>query len=51
MIGHGGGIGGGGTNWSIYLDIDWTGIILCNYDLDIEPIIEKERHAVTDDMS
>ncbi len=47
MIGHGGGIGGGNTNWSVYLDSDWIGIILCNYDLDIQPIITRERHAVT----
>ncbi|MEV6867177.1 hypothetical protein AB0M44_40075 [Streptosporangium subroseum] len=48
IIGHGGGIGGGATNWSIYLDTDWVGVILSNYDLQIEPIISKERHAVTD---
>ncbi|WP_084955260.1 serine hydrolase domain-containing protein [Thermoactinospora rubra] len=46
LIGHGGGIGGGNTNWSIYLDSDWVGVILCNYDLDIQPIIARERQAV-----
>ncbi|GLW06647.1 hypothetical protein Misp01_17770 [Microtetraspora sp. NBRC 13810] len=48
IIGHGGGIGGGATNWSVYLDSDWVGVILSNYDLQLEPIISKERHAVTD---
>ncbi|MFI6498110.1 serine hydrolase domain-containing protein [Nonomuraea typhae] len=47
LIGHGGGIGGGNTNWSIYLDTDWIGIILCNYDLDIQQIIARERQAIT----
>ncbi|AXB43021.1 serine hydrolase domain-containing protein [Amycolatopsis albispora] len=46
VIGHGGGIAGGSTNWSIYLDRDWTGVILCNYDLDVEAIITEEREAV-----
>ncbi|MGC7099674.1 serine hydrolase domain-containing protein [Amycolatopsis lurida] len=46
VIGHGGGIAGGSTNWSIYLDRDWTGVVLCNYDLDVEAIIAEEREAV-----
>jgi hypothetical protein len=33
LIGHGGGIAGGNTNWSIYLDTEWVGVILANYDL------------------
>ncbi|MER6513324.1 serine hydrolase domain-containing protein [Nonomuraea sp. NPDC001636] len=45
-ISHGGGIAGGNTNWSIYLDSDWVGVILCNYDLDIQAIIRQERKAV-----
>lgn len=47
VIGHGGGIAGGNTNWSIYLDTDWVGVILANYDLhDIESIIQQERRAI-----
>jgi CubicO group peptidase (beta-lactamase class C family) len=46
-ISHGGGIAGGSTNWSIYLDIDWVAVVLCNYDLDIEPIITQERGRIT----
>ncbi|MFI7637345.1 serine hydrolase domain-containing protein [Nonomuraea sp. NPDC049400] len=49
-ISHGGGISGGSTNWSIYLDIDWTAIVLCNYDIDVEAIIAKERKAITDSV-
>ncbi|TYB50637.1 beta-lactamase family protein [Nonomuraea sp. PA05] len=46
-ISHGGGIAGGSTNWSIYLDLDWVAVVLCNYDLQIEPIIEQERSRIT----
>ncbi|OLF11598.1 hypothetical protein BLA60_11670 [Actinophytocola xinjiangensis] len=46
VVGHGGGIGGGNTNWSIYRQRDLVGVILCNYDLDIPPIIAREREAV-----
>ncbi|MFI7704132.1 serine hydrolase domain-containing protein [Nonomuraea sp. NPDC049480] len=46
-ISHGGGIAGGSTNWSVYLDIDWVAVILCNYDLEIEPIIAQERSRIT----
>ncbi|MGA6167639.1 serine hydrolase domain-containing protein [Amycolatopsis magusensis] len=46
VLGHGGGIAGGSTNWSIYLDRDWTAVILCNYDLDVEAIIAQEREAI-----
>ncbi|SEF93402.1 CubicO group peptidase, beta-lactamase class C family [Nonomuraea solani] len=47
FIAHGGGIAGGSTNWSIYLDLDWVAVVLCNYDLDIEPIINHERRLIT----
>ena len=46
VIGHGGGIAGGNTNWTIYRDSDWFGAILCNYDLDIQTIINQERATV-----
>jgi len=51
VVGHGGGIGGGNTNWSIYRERDLVGVILCNYDLDIPPIIARERAAVFGDPS
>ncbi|ONI79513.1 hypothetical protein ALI144C_27365 [Actinosynnema sp. ALI-1.44] len=48
VIGHGGGIGGGNTNWSIHLDTDWVGIVLCNYDYaDFQDILRQERLAIT----
>ncbi|GAA2580384.1 serine hydrolase domain-containing protein [Actinomadura fulvescens] len=48
VITHGGGAGGISTNWSVYLDLDWSATILCNYDLrSIEPIIALERRLVT----
>ncbi|MEV0390913.1 serine hydrolase domain-containing protein [Nonomuraea sp. NPDC050643] len=48
IITHGGGAGGISTSWSLYLDTDWTAIILSNYDLQsIEPIIDLERRLIT----
>ncbi|MEU7838594.1 serine hydrolase domain-containing protein [Nonomuraea sp. NPDC049129] len=50
VISHGGGIAGGNTNWSVYLDMNWTSAILCNYDLDpadFAAIIDLERRAIT----
>ncbi|MFI6533071.1 serine hydrolase domain-containing protein [Nonomuraea sp. NPDC050547] len=47
LITHGGGIAGGSTNWSVYLDTEWTAVVLCNYDLrDLQQIIEQEREAI-----
>ncbi|BCB88144.1 serine hydrolase domain-containing protein [Phytohabitans suffuscus] len=44
---HGGGIAGGNTNWSIYLDTEYVGVILANYDLhDIQAVIDQEREAI-----
>jgi CubicO group peptidase (beta-lactamase class C family) len=48
LITHGGGAGGVSTNWSVYLDMDWVAVVLCNYDLEsIEPIIALERRLIT----
>ncbi|MFG6201024.1 serine hydrolase domain-containing protein [Nonomuraea sp. JJY05] len=48
IITHGGGAGGISTSWSVYLDLDWTAVILSNYDLQsIEPIIDLERRLIT----
>jgi CubicO group peptidase (beta-lactamase class C family) len=47
VISHGGGAGGISTSWSFYLDLDWTAVVLCNYDLqDIRPIIDLERRLI-----
>ncbi|GAA3847247.1 serine hydrolase domain-containing protein [Amycolatopsis tucumanensis] len=47
IVNHGGGIAGGNTNWSIYLDTDWVAVILANYDLpDFPDVIEQERQAL-----
>ncbi|WP_020667412.1 serine hydrolase domain-containing protein [Amycolatopsis nigrescens] len=51
VVGHGGGIAGGSTSWSLYLDLDWTAVMLCNYDLDLQSITSREKHAVTDGAS
>ncbi|MET7337860.1 serine hydrolase domain-containing protein [Nonomuraea sp. NPDC005650] len=48
IITHGGGAGGISTSWSFYLDMDWTAVILSNYDLQsIEPVIDLERRLIT----
>lgn len=50
MIGHGGGVGGGNANWNVYLEHDWVGVVLSNYDLDSKlfmDILGKEREAIT----
>jgi len=48
LFGHGGGAAGESTNWTVYRDLDWVGIILCNYDqIDIESIIGQERNLIT----
>ncbi|MER7356531.1 hypothetical protein [Nonomuraea dietziae] len=50
VIGHGGGVGGGNANWNVYLEHDWVGVVLSNYDLDSKlfmDILGKEREAIT----
>ena len=48
LFGHGGGAAGESTNWTIYRDLDWVGVILCNYDqIDLETVIGRERALVT----
>ncbi|GAA0911819.1 serine hydrolase domain-containing protein [Nonomuraea longicatena] len=48
IITHGGGAGGISTSWSLYLDMDWTAVVLCNYDLqNLGPIIDLERRLIT----
>ena len=47
-IGRGGVTGGGSTNWTIYPDTGWVGVILGNYDeIDLLGICLQEIKAVT----
>ncbi|MBP2326976.1 CubicO group peptidase (beta-lactamase class C family) [Kibdelosporangium banguiense] len=44
---HGGGAAGESTNWTIYRDLDWCGVILSNYDqIDLAAIIDRERNPI-----
>lgn len=48
VSGRGGGSGGVGANWNIYLDTDWVGVVLSNYDdLPLLEILEQEQQAIT----
>jgi hypothetical protein len=43
-------VGGGNSNWNVYLGHDWAGVVLSNYDLDSKvfmDILTKEREAIT----
>ncbi|MFF6970564.1 MULTISPECIES: serine hydrolase domain-containing protein [Streptomyces] len=41
---HGGGAAGESTNWTLYRDLDWCGVVLANYDgIDLAAIIDQER--------
>ncbi|GAA0582713.1 serine hydrolase domain-containing protein [Actinomadura livida] len=49
VSGRGGGTGGVSANWNIYLDSDWVGVVLSNYD-DLEEfgeILRREQEAIT----
>jgi CubicO group peptidase (beta-lactamase class C family) len=47
LFGHGGGAAGESTNWTIYRDLDWCGVILSNYDqIDLGAIIDRERNPI-----
>jgi hypothetical protein len=47
LFGHGGGAAGESTNWTIYRDLDWCGVILSNYDqIDLQAIIDRERNPI-----
>jgi hypothetical protein len=44
---HGGGAAVESTNWTIYRDLDWCGVVLGNYDqIDLEGIINQERKLI-----
>ncbi|MCF6472484.1 beta-lactamase family protein [Nonomuraea sp. MG754425] len=48
VSGRGGGSGGVSANWNIYLDADWVGVVLSNYDdLEFTEILRQEQQAVT----
>lgn len=44
LLTHGGGAAGESTNWTIYRDLGWCGVILRYYDqIDLAAIIAEER--------
>ncbi len=48
VTGRGGGTGGSTTNWNIYPDTGWVGVVLSNYDdVAIQQIGQQENQAVT----
>jgi len=47
LLTHGGGAAGESTNWTIYRDQDWCGVILSNYDqIDLTAMINQERKPI-----
>ncbi len=47
LLTHGGGAAGESTNWTIYRDLDWCGVILSNYDqIDLTAMINQERNPI-----
>jgi CubicO group peptidase (beta-lactamase class C family) len=48
VLSRGGGGGGIGANWSIYLDTGWVGVVLSNYDdIPLVEILQMETQAIT----
>jgi CubicO group peptidase (beta-lactamase class C family) len=48
LTGRGGGTGGSTTNWNIYPDTGWVGVVLSNYDdVPIQEICQQELQAIT----
>ncbi|WP_336215438.1 serine hydrolase domain-containing protein [Nonomuraea sp. LPB2021202275-12-8] len=48
VSGRGGGSGGVSTNWNVYLDADWVGVVLSNYDdlQEFTAILGREQQAI-----
>jgi hypothetical protein len=44
---HGGGSPGESTNISIYPDLGWVAVILCNDDADLRPILRLQDQLIT----
>jgi hypothetical protein len=44
---HGGGSPGETTNISIYPDLGWVAVVLCNYDVDLRPILRLQDQLIT----
>lgn len=44
---HGGASPGESTNISIYPDLGWVAVILCNYDVDLRPILRLQDQLIT----
>jgi CubicO group peptidase (beta-lactamase class C family) len=49
VSGRGGGSGGVSANWNVYLDTDWVGVVLSNYDdlPEFTEILGQEQRAIT----
>jgi CubicO group peptidase (beta-lactamase class C family) len=48
LFGRGGGTGGSSTNWNVYPDTGWVGVVLSNYDdIPIQEILQQEQKAIT----
>ncbi|HEY4022962.1 MAG TPA: serine hydrolase domain-containing protein [Pseudonocardiaceae bacterium] len=47
---HGGGSPGETTNISIYPDLGWVAVILCNYDVDLRPVLRLQDQLITQPM-
>ncbi|MFA1543046.1 serine hydrolase domain-containing protein [Actinomadura monticuli] len=48
LFGRGGGTGGSSTNWNVYPDTGWVGVVLSNYDdVPIQDILQQETRAIT----
>lgn len=48
VIGHSGSSAGAANNLDTYPELDWTAVILGNYDTSIAPIVEMERQIITE---
>jgi CubicO group peptidase (beta-lactamase class C family) len=44
---HGGGSPGEATNISIYPDLGWVAVLLCNYDVDLRPVLRLQDQLIT----
>lgn len=49
VVGHSGGAAGAANNLDIYPGLDWTAMVLGNYDTSVAPIVETARQIITGD--
>lgn len=50
IIGHPGNSAGAATSIRVYPDLDWVSIVLSNYDVTIDPILEFEQGLITESV-